>query len=143
MDDAELRQAIYMSLAETGRAPTVHTVGDWFGDLSAAEAALGRLRLAHAIVLDSGGEIRMAPPFSAVETPHRVESAVGTWWANCAWDALAIPILLAVDATIRSWWSDAEEKLNLQVRNGSLSSTAGWVHFQIPAARWWDDIVET
>jgi hypothetical protein len=33
----------------------------------------------------------MLNPFSAVETPHRVEAGGRSWFANCAWDALGIP----------------------------------------------------
>jgi hypothetical protein len=33
----------------------------------------------------------MAPPFSGVLTPHRVEVRGQSYRANCAWDALASP----------------------------------------------------
>ena len=37
-----------------------------------------------------------------METDYRVSSGGRTWWANCAWDALAIPAALTVDARIEA-----------------------------------------
>jgi hypothetical protein len=59
--------------------------------------SLARLHAAHALVLDRAGEVRMALPFSNVETAYLVESDGRAWPANCAWDALAIPRLLGLE----------------------------------------------
>ena len=134
MDDAELRHEIYRALAETGRAPRRADVDG---------AALDRLAAAHAVVLDDAGEIRMALPFSAIPTSHRVVAGERSWWANCAWDALAIPVALGTDAAIEATWMDTGEHVGLSVTEGELSSTDGFIHFALPARRWWDDIVET
>lgn len=142
MVDAGLRHSIYAHFAERGQAPTVAALTSAHPAFD-IPAALARLHDAHAVVLDAGGEIRMALPFSAVPTPHVVQSGERRWWANCAWDSLAIPVALDIDATISSEWLDTEDTVELTVRSGELSPLDGHVHFAIPAARWWDDVVET
>ena len=60
-----------------------------------------RLDRAHALVLDADtGAIRMANPFSAVPTPHRVHADGRRWHANCAWDAFGICAALQVDGRV-------------------------------------------
>ena len=113
------------------------------GDSDLAGVLLRDMQLQHLVVLDDVGEIRMALPFAATDTGHRVKGDNRTWWANCAWDSLAIPVALGIDAQIEATWLDTGDPVDLVVRNGRLSSTEGFVHFAIPAARWWDDIVET
>jgi hypothetical protein len=145
VDDWAVRAAIYDRLAATGRAPTVAEIAEWVGDADQAKASLRRLHDAHLIVLDDVGEILMALPFSAVATAHRVVAGSRSWWANCAWDSLAIPAALGVDADIEAEWMDTGEPVGLRVVDGRLErhEDAGFVHFERPAARWWDDIVET
>ena len=110
-------------------------------------AAVGALGLddAHALVLDPGtDEIRMLNPFSAVETPHRVEAGGRSWFANCAWDALGIPAALHRDGLIDSECADCGEPLELEVRDGRLVRGGELlVHILVPARHWWDDIVFT
>ncbi|NND02738.1 MAG: hypothetical protein HKN91_08125 [Acidimicrobiia bacterium] len=143
MNDGDLRYAIYRAFADTGRPPTKPKLAKWCGDSATAQDALWRLHNAHAIVLDSAGDIRMALPFSAVETGHTVASGDRSWLANCAWDTLAIPAALDVDATIDATWLDTGDPVDLAVVDRDLSSTAGFIHFAVPARQWWDDIVET
>jgi len=118
-------------------------LAEWAGGSGAAESALGRLHDAHALVLDEDGAIRMALPFSAAESDHRVHSGDQTWWANCAWDALAIPAALGRDAQIEATWLDTRKPVDLAIVGGEPSAPGGFIHFAVPAHRWWDDIVET
>jgi hypothetical protein len=143
VDDSQLRSEIFAAFAESGRAPAMTLVAQWAGGPSEAEAALRRLHDAHALVLDDSGDIRMALPFSAVETDHRVVADGRSWWANCAWDALAIPAALDIDARIEARWIDTGDAVELDIVDGRPSSYEGFVHFAIPARFWWDDIVET
>lgn len=143
MDDRRLRHEIYTAFAATGEAPTGAQLAQWAGSATAVHAGLRRLHDIHAIVLDASGTIRMALPFSAVATDHRVTAGSRSWWANCAWDALAIPALLGIDAAISSTWLDTGEPVDLAVVDGDLTSTRGFVRFAVPARQWWDDIVET
>lgn len=95
--DSAVRLAVLTRFAETGRAPVADELG---AAVDASEPdvvdALYRLERSHDLVLEPDrGTIRMALPFSAAPTSYRVEAADGrAWWANCAWDALRIPILL-------------------------------------------------
>ena len=132
-----------MTFAATGEAPPVALLAEWAGGLTNAESALRRLHEAHALVLDEIGGIRMALPFSAVATEYQVVAGDQTWWANCAWDALAIPAALGIDGRIVARWLDSREPIDLEIAGGEPTSSDGLVHFAFPARRWWDDIIET
>lgn len=142
VDDLAVRRAIYQRFASDGSAPPRSEIVELIGDAAAADACLRRLHDRHMIVLD-GGEVSMALPFAARPTEHRVVGASGAWWANCAWDSLAIPAALGVDARIEAAWMDTGEPVDLAVRDGELSHLDGHVHVTVPARHWWDDIVET
>ncbi|MGI9604201.1 MAG: organomercurial lyase [Acidimicrobiales bacterium] len=143
MDQWQLRGEVYGFFSSAGRGPTRAEIEGWVGDPELAAELLADLHRDHALVLDDAGEVRMALPFSAVETDHRVVSGDRSWWANCAWDALAVPITLGIDAQIDARWTDTGEPVGLSIVDGQLSETGGYVHFAVPARRWWDDIVET
>ena len=103
-----------------------------------------RLHDAHAIVLDEDiGAIRMANPFSAVPTPHRVHAAARRWYANCAWDAFGICAALHADGRVESACADCGEPITVEVRDGRPSDDGLLFHCLVPAKRWWDDIVFT
>jgi len=100
-----------------------------------------RLHFGHAIVLDAQTrEPWMALPFSAVPTPFAVEGAGRSWFANCAWDAFGIPILLGVDAVITTTCQDCAGPIVYRVEGGRLADAHGVVHFAVPASQWWDNI---
>jgi hypothetical protein len=102
-DDIEVRNATYRQFAELGRAPTAGEVGAAIrAETERVRASWRRLHDAHALVLDGNGEIRMANPFSAVPTAYRVDAASRSWFANCAWDALGIGVVLGGDIVIHS-----------------------------------------
>ena len=88
-------------------------------------------------------EIRMANPFSAVQTPYRVRAAGKDWYANCAWDAFGICAALAADGTITTDCADCGATLRLDVRTGEPYERSYRFHCLVPAANWWDDIVFT
>ena len=85
----------------------------------------------------------MALPFAAEPTDFRVTTDEGAWWANCAWDSLAVLAALHSDGRIRAHWSDTGEPLELTVSQGELQEAEGYVSLPLPASRWWDDIVFT
>jgi hypothetical protein len=71
------------------------------------------------IRLDSAGAIRVAYPFSAIATRHRVRLATGVEVsAMCAIDALGIPAMLDTDATITSTDPVSHESVTVAVHNG-------------------------
>jgi alkylmercury lyase-like protein len=142
--ELELRNVTYRLFVELGRAPGADAVGSAL-DLDVESVRLGwqRLHEQHAIVLDGDGEIRMANPFSAVSTPHRVVAAGRSWYANCAWDAFGILAALGVDGRIETTCPDCEAPLVVEVRDGRPDDGTLVFHSLVDAAHWWDDIVFT
>jgi Alkylmercury lyase len=143
--DLELRNLTYRLFVELGRAPSAGEVATAAG-LPRAEIEEGwrRLHDEHALVLGpEGAQIRMAAPFSAVPTPHRVKVAGRSWYANCAWDAFGICAALHADGRIESSCPDCGEPIAVEVRDKRPDDTSVLFHCLVPAERWWDDIVFT
>ena len=141
-DDLALRRETYRLLVDLGRAPTAEEVAA-ATRRPAAEvlAAWRRLHDAHALVLDeSGTAIRMANPFSAVPTPHRVEAGGRWWFANCAWDAFGVCAALGTDGRIETSCPDCREDIALDVRDAQPSDRSLVFHCLVPARDWWHDI---
>jgi hypothetical protein len=125
---------------ELGRAPSPAEVGDPVDVL----AAWRRLHEAHALVLEAGGDaLRMANPFSAVPTAHRVRAAGRWWYANCAWDALGICAALHADGRVETSCPDCAEPIAFEVRDGRPDDESLLFHCLVPAREWWSDIVFT
>ncbi len=143
MDDADLRlrNVTYELFVQLGRAPSAEEANLAVGmDVS---EGWRRLHVQHALVLDDAGAIRMANPFSAVSTAHRVDARGRWWYANCAWDAFGICAALDSDGRIETSCADCGEPIALDVRDGRPDDETLLFHCLVPAARWWDDIVFT
>ena len=114
-------------------------------------AVFDRLAAGRAIVLQPGThDILMAAPFAGVRTDFRVQVGERSHYANCIWDALGIPAMLAgagrpTNATIETRCADCDAPLGLDVRDGRLTTNPAEAvaHFAVPASRWWADIVFT
>ena len=144
--DLRIRNHVYAAFVAEGRAQTTAETATALGLAEDEVAAAYRhLEDAHALVLHPGTtELRMLNPFSAVDSPHRVDAGGRSWFANCAWDALGIPAALHTDGVVDSRCPDCGEPLQLEVRDGELVRGAELlVHFVVPARRWWDDIAFT
>ncbi len=143
MDDRSVRAHIYEVLVATGRPPTAKSTAEELS-ISEAEASAAFRRLAedHEIALLPGtDQVWMAHPFSAVPTDYLVEARDGRrWWANCAWDAVAIPGLVG-DCTVHATLADGEA-FQVTVSDGAVSPEH-LIHFQVPARNFWDDIGST
>ena len=138
---------VYRHFVEVGVAPTRHDLAERIGDIDVVDELLRELHDRHLLVLDDRperqGEIRMALPFASEPTTWRVTTESGAWWANCAWDSLAILAALHSDGRIDSTWADTGEPAHLTVTDGQLDQPDGYISFPLPAAQWWDDIVFT
>ena len=143
--DLQLRNHVYRRFVELGRAPRFNELAADLGrDEGEVAEAMRRLHDAHALVLErDGSRIRMANPFSAIPTPHRVRAAGRWWYANCAWDAFGVLGALAVDGHVSSSCPDCAEPIEIDVTGGAPAGDDHVVHINVPAARWWDDIVFT
>jgi hypothetical protein len=89
--------------------------------------------------------IRMANPFSGIPTDFKVHVNGKTYYANCAWDMLGIPAALASrsDAVIEAVCTESNDAVQLEIRDGQVSASSLLVHFPLPFARWYDDLVLT
>ena len=147
MDQADiaLRNATYRLFVDLGRAPTPGEAAEATGSTAEdVEQGWRRLHEAHALVLDlPRAEIRMANPFSAVPTSFRVHAADRDWYANCAWDAFGICVLLDPDGRIETSCPDCGEGILVEVRDNRPDDESLLFHCLLPAAHWWDDIVFT
>ncbi|HET6682384.1 MAG TPA: organomercurial lyase [Gaiella sp.] len=142
--DLTLRNNTYTLLVRLGRGPTAAELATETGMAeTAVQAGWKRLHEQHAIVLGSDDEIRMANPFSAVPTSHRVEAAGRSWYANCAWDAFGVCAALDADGHIETTCPDCGEQLVVEVRDGRPDDESLVFHSLVDAGHWWDDIVFT
>lgn len=144
--DDDVRLHILGQLIATGAAPSVRDTGAALGmSEDDAGAAYERLAANRVIVLAPGTrDVLMAAPLSAVPTPYRVRMADGrSHCGNCVWDALGVIAMRAMDGDVETVCADCASPLRLTVRNGMLESSDAVVHFAVPAARWWEDIVFT
>jgi hypothetical protein len=143
--DVQVRRAIYDRFIAAASSISRAEVA---AQLSLPEAevvaAYNRLAEAHVLVLQpQSGQVLMANPFSAVPTAYRVISGGMQWWGNCIWDALGILAMIAQDGAVETSCPDCGEGVTLSISAGRLSDADGIVHFAVPAAHWWDDIVFT
>ncbi|HEX2088191.1 MAG TPA: organomercurial lyase [Solirubrobacteraceae bacterium] len=143
--DLDLRRITYEMFVELGRAPAAVEVAERGGlDVAAVQGGWRRLHDAHALVLEHAtAEVRMANPFSAVPTAHRVHAAGRWWYANCAWDAFGICGALHVDGRIETSCPDCGEPIAVDVVDRRPSDETLLFHCLVPARHWWDDIVFT
>ena len=144
--DTRVKLEIYETIAETTRAPTAAEVaGALDHSVEEIEAAFRRLSAKRLLVLEPGtsGRIRMAPPFSGIETPFLVRVRGKGYYANCVWDAFGVPAALHQDARVAASDGHTGEPLELEVRDGTPVAGSYLGHFAVPAAHWWDDIIHT
>jgi DNA-binding transcriptional MocR family regulator len=144
--DTTVKLHIYRTLAETTKAPSAAEVARDLGvGASDVEAAFGWLHAKRLLVPEPGdpGRIRMAPPFSGVETAFPVEVRGRRYYANCVWDAFGVAAALHEDAVIPASDGFSGEPVPLEVREHRPVPRECVIHFEVPAARWWHDIVYT
>lgn len=144
--DTAVKLNIYETFARTTTAPTSADVGNALGaPAEEVEAAFDRLHTKRLLVPEPGrpSQIRMAPPFSGVETPFLVRVRDKSYFANCVWDAFGIPAALHEDAAVEAADAHTGEPMTLEVKDGRPVPQPSVIHFAVPAARWWEDIIHT
>jgi alkylmercury lyase-like protein len=144
--DTSVKLKIYEMVARTGRMPASVDIALLIGSsIADVEQAFQQLYEKRLLVLEPGtlSRIRMAPPFSGIETQHHVKIEAKLYFANCAWDAFGIAAALKQDADIESTCADCGETLTFQIRDEKPLPQEGVVHFAVPAAQWWRDIIYT
>lgn len=144
--DTTVKLRIYEVIAETTRTPNSLEVAEALSaSVEEVEAAFQRLYQKRLLVLEpwTTSKIRMAPPFSGVETPFLVEVRGKSYYANCVWDALGIPAALHGDGEVAASDGFTGEAMSLKVKDEKPVPTECVIHFAVPAAQWWDDIIYT
>ena len=152
----QIRHFVYSYFADTTHPPSVDEAARHFNiDLEEAGEYYKELHNRHAFFLDPGTlTVRMANPFSGILTDFKVHANGKTYFANCAWDMLGIPAALHSDAVIEAVCTESDDTVQLEIRDGKIApaavlsggdvaSSTLFVHFPLPFARWYDDLVFT
>ncbi|HEX9654430.1 MAG TPA: organomercurial lyase [bacterium] len=144
--DTVVKLNIYQTIAQTTKPPKSTEVAQALGaSVDEVEAAFARLHAKRLLVPEPGdpSRIRMAPPFSGVATPFLVKIRDKSYYANCVWDALGIIAALHEDGVAAAADGHTGEAMALEVVNGQPLPQPCVIHFAVPAAKWWDDIIYT
>lgn len=141
----QVRAFVYNHFADTTLPPSVDETAHHFDiDIEEASALYRELHNRHAFFLEPETlTIRMANPFSGIPTDFRVHANGKTYFANCAWDMLGIPAALHKDAVIEAVCTGSDESVQLEIKNRQITNNQLLVHFPLPFARWYDDLVFT
>ncbi len=147
MDIWDVRAFVYQHLTDTTHPPSVGETAAHF-NISTEEAGeiYRELHNRHAFFLEPGTlTVSMANPFSGIPTDFKVHANGKTYFANCAWDMLGIPAALHCDAVIDAVCTESGEKVEIEIQNGNLrfANFDLRIHFPLPFARWYDDLVFT
>jgi hypothetical protein len=141
----QVRHFVYNHFADTTHPPSVEDTAKHF-NISTQEASeyYRELHNHHAIFLEPETlTIRMANPFSGIPTDFKVQANGKTYYANCAWDMLGIPAALHCDAVIEAKFTESNESVRLEIKDGEVTNGGLLVHFPLPFSRWYDDLVFT
>lgn len=145
---SRIRTYIFEYFRDHAVPPVVEQVMTAFA-LSREEAgeALRGLETARHLALVKGTErVLMAFPFSAIATAFRVTVGERRYFANCAWDAISFHAMLGEDVRVESFCHHCAAPIEIELRDGRavlVEPAAAIVYLAVPAARWWDDIIET
>jgi len=146
--DQRIRLFIFEHFAEHASPPVVEQLMTWFDlDRSEASDVLRRLVDARHIALVKGtSRILMAFPFSAIATPFRVLANGRTYFANCAWDAIAFHSMLGAEIAIDSFCHHCAAPIRIEMREGravSVEPPEAIVYLALRPTHWWEDIIAT
>lgn len=147
--DPDVRLAVLTFFLEHARPPLVEEIAMRFGwDLEATEASLERLEAErHLARVPGTSRLLMVFPLSAVPTPYRVSLPHGrSYYANCAWDALGVHLLLHHPVRIESYCHHCGAPIRLELHEARAFSpdpSLPVLYFGLPAAKWWRDVVHT
>jgi hypothetical protein len=145
-----VRKYVFEHFEEHAVAPVLEQIMREFGlDRDSAFKVLTDLQSARHIALLTGTQrILMAFPFSSIVTPFRVRVAgkVKEYFANCAWDAVAIHVALRKEQWISSYCHHCAEDIKIHLKDQgavSHSDNQPLVYLALPASRWWENILLT
>lgn len=137
-----LRVFVYDELLVRGVPPTTAEIGVHFAvGHNEVRNALAALKIGKTVLVHpKSGEIWMAGPFAAGETPYRVSQGARSWWANCAWDVFGVAMIVDGPVRIDASCTDCGAPMAIECTPASPPNDDAVVHFLLPASRWYDDI---
>jgi Alkylmercury lyase len=143
-----VRLFIFEHFLEHAAPPVVEQLMNAFalprGD---ATEALTDLEAAHHVALVPGtARILMAFPFSAIATPFQTTVRGRTYFANCAWDAIAFHAMLGDEILVDSFCHHCAMPIQIEMRDGHATRVdppETLVYFARPPTEWWEDITTT
>ncbi len=103
----------------------------------------------HIALLTGTQRILMAFPFSSIVTPFRVKVAGKDkeYFANCAWDTVAIHVMLGKEQWISSYCHHCSEDIKIHLKDQEpiyeQSDIQPLVYLALPASKWWENILLT
>ena len=137
-----LRIFVYDRLVAAGLPPSLEEIAKHFGiQRSEARQKLAALKIGKTILVHpESGEIRMAGPFASTRTGYEVVAGDRTYWANCAWDMLGIPMILNMPAKVHTKCTDCGSPMTIECDPSHPPAENAVVHFLVPARHWYEDI---
>jgi hypothetical protein len=145
LNSSTLHHAILRHLFDRGFAPSAASLASHFSvDPGTMAHALTELQEGHGVVLHPHApEVWIAHPFSTAPTLFAVHHGGRLWWANCAWCSLGLAALAGGhDVTIHSTLGAEGRPVEIHIEH-NIVREALWVHFPVPMARAWDNVVFT
>ena len=141
----DLRIFVYEHLVANGMPPTLEEIAKNFGTTAAlARQELAGLKIGKTILVHpESGEIWMAGPFAAAKTDYQAIAGDRSWWANCAWDMLGIPMVLNTAVQVHTKCTDCGSPMTIDCDPSRAPTETAVVHFLVPARHWYEDIAFT
>jgi hypothetical protein len=138
-----VRKYIFKHFEEHTTAPVLEQIVRKFElDRASAFKVLAELQSARHIALLTGTQrIIMAFPFSSMVTPFRVRvtGKDKEYFANCAWDAIAIHVALGKEQWISSYCQHCSEDVKIHLKDQKLVSSQSdsrpLVYLALPASK--------
>jgi hypothetical protein len=152
VSDTTLQQRVRLSIFEhflEHAAPPVveQLMSEYSISRDAATDVLRDLDEARHIALVKGtARILMAFPFSAIATPFRVTTRGRSYYANCAWDAIAFHAMLGAEVRVDSYCHHCADPIHVELTNGRASVVdppETLVYLALRPTEWWGDIITT
>lgn len=143
-----VRLHIFEHFLEHAAPPVVEQVMGTFS-ITRAEATdvLRELEAARHIALVPGtARILMAFPFAAIATPFQATVRGRSYFANCAWDAIAFHAMLGDDTRVDSFCHHCAAPVRIELKDGRatlVDPPESIVYLALRPAEWWGDIVTT
>jgi hypothetical protein len=144
-----IRKYIYKHFYDLGYPPTVELLSHVFNkDREEIISELYSLHDDHLIVIDKKiNKVMIANPFAGIQTSFQVIARDDKRYsATCAWDSIAMHITLEEAINIEAYCYYCNDPIMLSLANDKIVSKIPndvLIHFQYPARKWWDDIIDT